>query len=237
MLKLINVSAGYGPIEVLHGISIDFGTDKIVAVLGANGAGKSTLVKTISGIVKPTKGSIIFNDIDITGKDPSELAKLGIVHVPEGRHIFPNLTVKENLLMGGYFRDKKENEEMLSFVFELFPILKERENQSAGTLSGGEAQMLAIGRGLMGKPKLILLDEPSLGLAPKVISEIFHVIKKLSDEQGLNVLLVEQNAKKALDIADSAYVLVLGKVVLSGRTDELKENEEVKKLYLGGSHV
>jgi len=126
---------------------------------------------------------------------------------------------------------------MLSFVFELFPILKERENQSAGTLSGGEAQMLAIGRGLMGKPKLILLDEPSLGLAPKVISEIFHVIKKLSDEQGLNVLLVEQNAKKALDIADSAYVLVLGKVVLSGRTDELKENEEVKKLYLGGSHV
>ncbi len=237
MLKLINVSAGYGPIEVLHGISIDFGTDKIVAVLGANGAGKSTLVKTISGVVKPTKGSIIFNDIDITGKDPSELAKLGIVHVPEGRHIFPNLTVKENLLMGGYFRDKKENEEMLSFVFELFPILKERENQSAGTLSGGEAQMLAIGRGLMGKPKLILLDEPSLGLAPKVISEIFHVIKKLSDEQGLNVLLVEQNAKKALDIADSAYVLVLGKVVLSGRTDELKENEEVKKLYLGGSHV
>ncbi|MBP8612601.1 MAG: ABC transporter ATP-binding protein [Candidatus Atribacteria bacterium] len=237
MLKLINVSAGYGPIEVLHGISIDFGTDKIVAVLGANGAGKSTLVKTISGVVKPTKGSIIFNDIDITGKDPSELAKLGIVHVPEGRHIFPNLTVKENLLMGGYFRDKKENDDTLSFVFELFPILKERINQSAGTLSGGEAQMLAIGRGLMGKPKLILLDEPSLGLAPKVISEIFHVIKKLSDEQGLNVLLVEQNAKKALDIADSAYVLVLGKVVLSGRTDELKENEEVKKLYLGGSHV
>ena len=237
MLKLINVSAGYGPIEVLHNVSIDFGTDKIVAVLGANGAGKSTLVKTISGVVKPTKGSIIFNDVDITGKDPSELSKLGIVHVPEGRHIFPNLTVRENLLMGGYFRDKKENEEMLSFVFELFPILKERMNQSAGTLSGGEAQMLAIGRGLMGKPKLILLDEPSLGLAPKIISEIFHVIKKLSDEQGLNVLLVEQNAKKALDIADSAYVLVLGKVVLSGRTDELKENEEVRKLYLGGSHV
>lgn len=237
MLKLINVSAGYGPIEVLHSISLDFGTDKIVAVLGANGAGKSTLVKTISGVVKPTKGSIIFNDVDITGKDPSELSKLGIVHVPEGRHIFPNLTVRENLLMGGYFRDKKENEEMLSFVFELFPILKERMNQSAGTLSGGEAQMLAIGRGLMGKPKLILLDEPSLGLAPKIISEIFHVIKKLSDEQGLNVLLVEQNAKKALDIADSAYVLVLGKVVLSGRTDELKENEEVRKLYLGGSHV
>ena len=237
MLKLINVSAGYGPIEVLHSISLDFGADKIVAVLGANGAGKSTLVKTISGVVKPTKGSIIFNDVDITGKDPSELSKLGIVHVPEGRHIFPNLTVRENLLMGGYFRDKKENEEMLSFVFELFPILKERMNQSAGTLSGGEAQMLAIGRGLMGKPKLILLDEPSLGLAPKIISEIFHVIKKLSDEQGLNVLLVEQNAKKALDIADSAYVLVLGKVVLSGRTDELKENEEVRKLYLGGSHV
>jgi branched-chain amino acid transport system ATP-binding protein len=237
MLKLINVSAGYGPIEVLHSISIDFGTDKIVAVLGANGAGKSTLVKTISGVVKPTKGSIIFNDIDITGKDPSELSKLGIVHVPEGRHIFPNLTIRENLLMGGYFRDKKENEEMLSFVFELFPILKERMNQSAGTLSGGEAQMLAIGRGLMGKPKLILLDEPSLGLAPKIISEIFHVIKKLSVEQGLNVLLVEQNAKKALDIADSAYVLVLGKVVLSGKTEELEENEEVKKLYLGGSHV
>lgn len=237
MLKLINVSAGYGPIEVLHNVSIDFGTDKIVAVLGANGAGKSTLVKTISGVVKPTKGSIIFNDVDITGKDPSELSKLGIVHVPEGRHIFPNLTVRENLLMGGYFRDKKENEEMLSFVFELFPILKERMNQSAGTLSGGEAQMLAIGRGLMGEPKLILLDEPSLGLAPKIISEIFHVIKKLSDGQGLNVLLVEQNAKKALDIADYAYVLVLGKVVLSGRTDELKENEEVRKLYLGGSHV
>ena len=237
MLKLINVSAGYGPIEVLHSISIDFGTDKIVAVLGANGAGKSTLVKTISGVVKPKKGSIIFDDIDITGKDPSELSKLGIVHVPEGRHIFPNLTVKENLLMGGYFRSSKENDETLSFVFELFPILKERMNQSAGTLSGGEAQMLAIGRGLMGNPKLILLDEPSLGLAPKVISEIFRVIKRLSDEQGLNVFLVEQNAKKALDIADSAYVLVLGKIVLSGKTEELKQNEEVRKLYLGGSHV
>lgn len=237
MLKIIDLVSGYGPIDVLHDINIDFKDAKIVSVLGANGAGKSTLLKTISHIVKPRKGSIVFDSVDITNSEPSYVAEIGIAHVPEGRHIFPNLTVKENLLVGGYFRNRSENEETMNFVFELFPILKERLNQPAGTLSGGEAQMLAIGRGLMAKPKLLLLDEPSLGLAPKIVSEIFHVIRSLADNKGLKVLLVEQNARKALDISDYAYILVLGRIALQGNPQELKENEEVKKLYLGGKYV
>ncbi|MFU2158334.1 MULTISPECIES: ABC transporter ATP-binding protein [Caldisericum] len=237
MLRIIDLVSGYGPIDVLHDINIDFKDAKIVSVLGANGAGKSTLLKTISHIVKPKRGSIIFDGVDITHFEPSQIAKIGIAHVPEGRHIFPNLSVKENLLVGGYFRNKFENEETLNFVFELFPVLKERINQEAGTLSGGEAQMLAIGRGLMAKPKLLLLDEPSLGLAPKIISEIFHVIRKLADGTDLKVLLVEQNARKALDISDYAYILVLGRIALHGPPLDLKENDEVKKLYLGGKYV
>lgn len=237
MLRITELHAGYGPVDVLHGINIDFHDSKIVTVLGSNGAGKSTLLKTISGIIKPKKGSIMFDEFEIGKMDPAQIASMGVVHVPEGRHIFPNLTVKENLYLGGFFRSQKEINSSMEFVLNLFPILKDRLEQKGGTLSGGEQQMLAIARGLMGKPKLLLLDEPSLGLAPKVTSEIFKVIKKLVQEENLNALLVEQNAKKALDIADEGYILVLGKIVLSGKSNQLRENEEVKKLYLGGKNV
>lgn len=237
MLKISELHAGYGPVEVLHGINIDFHDSKIVTVLGANGAGKSTLLKTISGILKPKKGSIMFEGVEIGKSDPSQIASLGVVHIPEGRHIFPNLTVKENLYLGGYFRNSKENRETMDFVLSVFPILKQRLEQKGGTLSGGEQQMLAIGRGLMAKPKLLLMDEPSLGLAPKVTSDIFKVIRRLVEAGSLNVLLVEQNARKALEIADEGYVIVLGKIVLSGKSAELRENEQVKNLYLGGKHV
>jgi len=237
MLKIIDLTTGYGPVQVLHDINLDFKDSRIVTVLGANGAGKSTLIKTISGILRPWKGSILFDGTDISKLDTSQIAKLGIVHVPEGRHIFPNLTVKENLLLGGYFRSDKENKETLDQVLKLFPVLKERINQKGGNLSGGEQQMLAIARGLMAKPRLLLLDEPSLGLAPILVSEIFQTVKDLAQKEGVQVLLVEQNARKALDISDTGYVMVLGKMVLSGTSDELKENPEVRKLYLGGQNV
>ena len=237
MLKIIDLTTGYGPVEVLHEVNLDFKDSRIVTVLGANGAGKSTLIKTISGILRPWKGSILFDGTDISKLDTSQIAKLGIVHVPEGRHIYPNLTVKENLLLGGYFRSDKENKETLDQVLRLFPILKERINQKGGNLSGGEQQMLAIARGLMAKPRLLLLDEPSLGLAPILVSEIFQTVKGLAQQEGVQVLLVEQNARKALDISDTGYVMVLGRIVLSGTSDELKENPEVRKLYLGGQNV
>ena len=196
MLKIIDLTTGYGPVEVLHEVNLDFKDSRIVTVLGANGAGKSTLIKTISGILRPWKGSILFDGTDISKLDTSQIAKLGIVHVPEGRHIYPNLTVKENLLLGGYFRSDKENKETLDQVLKLFPILKERINQKGGNLSGGEQQMLAIARGLMAKPRLLLLDEPSLGLAPIIVSEIFQTVKDLAHQEGVQVLLVEQNARK-----------------------------------------
>jgi len=237
MLKIIDLTTGYGPVEVLHDVNLDFKDSRIVTVLGANGAGKSTLIKTISGILKPWKGSILFDGKDISRMSTSQIAKMGIVHVPEGRHIFPNLTVRENLLLGGYFRSDKENKETLDQVLKLFPVLKERINQKGGNLSGGEQQMLAIARGLMAKPRLLLLDEPSLGLAPILVSEIFQTVKDLAQKEGVQVLLVEQNARKALDISDTGYVMVLGKMVLSGTSDELKENPEVRKLYLGGQNV
>ncbi len=237
MLKIIDLTTGYGPVEVLHEVNLDFKDSRIVTVLGANGAGKSTLIKTISGILRPWKGSVLFDGKDISRMSTSQIAKMGIVHVPEGRHIFPNLTVKENLLLGGYFRSDKENKETLDQVLRLFPILKERINQKGGNLSGGEQQMLAIARGLMAKPRLLLLDEPSLGLAPILVSEIFQTVKGLAQQEGVQVLLVEQNARKALDISDTGYVMVLGRIVLSGTSDELKENPEVRKLYLGGQNV
>jgi len=237
MLKIIDLTTGYGPVEVLHDVSLDFKDSRIVTVLGANGAGKSTLIKTISGILKPWKGSILFDGKDISRMSTSQIAKMGIVHVPEGRHIFPNLTVRENLLLGGYFRSDKENSETLDQVLNLFPVLNERIHQKGGNLSGGEQQMLAIARGLMAKPRLLLLDEPSLGLAPILVSEIFQTVKSLAQQEGVQVLLVEQNARKALDISDTGYVMVLGRIVLSGTSDELKENPEVRKLYLGGQNV
>jgi len=237
MLKIIDLTTGYGPVEVLHDVNLDFKDSRIVTVLGANGAGKSTLIKTISGILKPWKGSILFDGKDISRLDTSQIAKMGIVHVPEGRHIFPNLTVRENLFLGGYFRSDKENSETLDQVLNLFPVLNERIHQKGGNLSGGEQQMLAIARGLMAKPRLLLLDEPSLGLAPILASEIFQAVKELAQQEGVQVLLVEQNARKALDISDTGYVMVLGRIVLSGTSAELRENPEVRKLYLGGKNV
>ena len=237
MLRVIDLTTGYGPVEVLHEVNLDFEDANIVTVLGANGAGKSTLIRTVSGILKPWKGSILFGDNEISHMDTSQIAKLGIAHVPEGRHIFPNLTVKENLLLGGYFRTDDENKETLDHVLELFPLLKERIGQKGGNLSGGEQQMLALGRGLMAKPRLLLLDEPSLGLAPILVSEIFETVKRLAQHEKVQVLLVEQNARKALDISDIGYVMVLGRVVLSGTSDELSKNPEVRKLYLGGQNV
>jgi len=237
MLKIKNLHVGYGPIEVLHGISIEAEASEVVAILGSNGAGKSTLLKTISGILTPTKGSISIEEVVINGLESSKIVKMGVVHIPEGRHIFPGLTVKDNLLLGGYFGNAEDNKKSLEFVLSTFTILKDRLNERAGMLSGGEQQMLAVGRGLMGNPKLLLLDEPSLGLAPKITSEIFQIILDLTKQKEMGVLLVEQNAKKALEISDRGYVIVNGKIALSGSSDELKNNPEVQKLYLGGKNV
>lgn len=233
MLKVENLHVSYGPIEAIHGVSFDIKEREIVSILGSNGAGKTTILKTISGILKPNSGVITFNGKVINGLDPSIIVKYGIIHVPEGRHIFPDLTVKENLILGGYFLNQKEIKERLDYVFQVFPILKDRINQKAGSLSGGEQQMLAIGRGLMAKPKILLLDEPSLGLAPIIITNIFNTLYDLSKKEGLSVLLVEQNAKKALTISDRAYILMNGVIILSGESSELKDKEEVKRLYLG----
>jgi branched-chain amino acid transport system ATP-binding protein len=237
MLKIENLCTSYGLIEVLHNVSIEVEKGEIVSILGSNGAGKSTLLKTISGILSPTKGSISFENTIINGKEPSEIVKLGIVQIPEGRHIFPSLTVKENLLLGGYFGSTQENKENMEFVFEIFTVLKDRLNESAGMLSGGEQQMLALGRGLMGNPKLLLLDEPSLGLAPKITSEIFEIVRNLAKQKEIGVLLVEQNAKKALEISQKGYVLVNGTIALKGTSEELKNSLDVQKLYLGGKNV
>lgn len=237
MLKIEDLHVSYGPIEALHGISVELEAPEVISILGSNGAGKTTLLKTISGILTPTKGVITLDGVVLNGMEPSKIVKLGVVHVPEGRHIFPNLTVKDNLILGGYFGNATQNRENMEFVLHTFPVLKERLNMKAGMLSGGELQMLALGRGLMGNPKLLLLDEPSLGLAPIITSEIFKTVKKLTKEKGFGVLLVEQNARKALDISDRGYVLVNGRIELSGKSEELKENPEVQKLYLGGKNV
>jgi branched-chain amino acid transport system ATP-binding protein len=237
MLKTDGLCSGYGPIEVLHEVSIEANSAEVVSILGSNGAGKSTLLKTISGILAPTKGSINMEGVLINGLEPSKIVKMGIVHVPEGRHIFPGLTVRDNLLLGGYFGSTEDNRKNMDFVLSTFPVLKERLNERAGMLSGGEQQMLALGRGLMGNPRLLLLDEPSLGLAPKITSEIFQVVLDFTKQKKMGVLLVEQNAKKALEISDRGYVLVNGRIALSGKSNELKSNPEVQKLYLGGKRV
>jgi branched-chain amino acid transport system ATP-binding protein len=233
MLKVQDLYVYYGPIEAIHGVSFEVQKNEIVSILGSNGAGKTTILKTISGILKPKSGVITFDGKVINSLEPSEIVKLGIIHVPEGRHIFPDLTVKENLILGGYFLPQKEIKNQIDYVFQIFPVLKERINQKAGSLSGGEQQMLAIGRGLMAKPKILLLDEPSLGLAPIVISTIFNILSELSKKENLSVLLVEQNAKKALTISDRGYILMNGLIILSGESSTLKDKEEVKRLYLG----
>ena len=233
MLKMIGVETFYGKIKALHGVSMAVNEGQLVCLLGANGAGKTTILKTIFGIVEPEYGTIHFNDKRIDRKDPEEIIKLGISHVPENRRIFPELTVYENLMMGGFLiKDKDLFEERFKKITDYFPVLLNRSNQQAGTLSGGEQQMLAIARALMLEPKLLLLDEPSLGLSPKLVQEIFSIIKDLH-QSGVTILLVEQNVNHALQIADYGYVLTSGKIFLSGTYDELYEEEKVREMYLG----
>jgi branched-chain amino acid transport system ATP-binding protein len=231
-LKLEDVHVSYGNIKAVKGVNIDINEGEIIALIGSNGAGKTTLMNTISGLLKPVKGKIYFKDEDITSKSPESIVKMGIGMSPEGRQIFPMLTVLENLELGGYTKSKAENAETLKQVFELFPRLKEREKQYAGTLSGGEQQMLAIGRAMMTKPKLLLLDEPSMGLAPLLVLSIFKLIKQIN-KLGTTILLVEQNAQMALKIADRGYVIETGNIVLSDSTKNLLTNNKVKDAYLG----
>ncbi|MDP4132709.1 MAG: ABC transporter ATP-binding protein [Bacillota bacterium] len=231
MLEIKNLVVSYGGIEAVKGISIDVPEGEIVTLIGANGAGKSTTLKTIAGIVKPKTASIIYKGHEILGKSPDAIVSSGITLVPEGRRVFANLTVKENLRVGAYLR-KDSLDKDFEFVFELFPRLKEREWQLAGTLSGGEQQMLAVGRALMSRPNLIMMDEPSLGLAPLVVKSIFDIIKTINS-QGITVLLVEQNANMALQVANTAYVLETGTVSMTGIGRELLSDERIKEAYLG----
>ncbi|MEM1557736.1 MAG: ABC transporter ATP-binding protein [Thermoproteota archaeon] len=233
LLQVKDIDVYYGDTQVLSRVSIDVEEGKLVSVLGPNGAGKTTLIKTISGLLKPRSGQIIFDEVDITRYSPHMVADIGICTVPEGRRIFPNLTVRENLLMGAYnSRARKNIRESLERVYKLFPILEERERQVAKTLSGGEAQMLAIGRALMSCPRMLLLDEPSLGLAPLIVSEVFKIIEELK-KSGITILLVEQHITHALGLSDYVYILENGRVVLSGRKDDIRENKHVREYYLG----
>lgn len=233
IIELQEVSTFYGKIEALKKISLNIEEGEIVTIIGANGAGKTTILKTISAILHPKYGKIFFKGKNIEKLSPDKIVKLGISHCPEGRRVFPTLTVLENLKMGAFIRNnKREIEEDLQRIFVLFPILNERKNQLGGTLSGGEQQMLAMGRALMSKPSILLLDEPSLGLAPKIVEKIFEIIKEINN-QGVSILLVEQNANLALNIAKRGYVIETGKIILSDNCRNLIENENVKKAYLG----
>ncbi|HBY57808.1 MAG TPA: ABC transporter ATP-binding protein [Candidatus Atribacteria bacterium] len=233
MLKVENLNVYYGGIHALKGISFDVSKGKIITLIGANGAGKSTTLRTICSLVRAKEGKIIFKDKDITNISTDQIVKMGAVLIPEGRRIFPNLTVQENLDLGAFVReDKEEIIKDQEWVCKLFPRLKERLWQKGATLSGGEQQMLAVARGLMSRPKLLMLDEPSLGLAPLLVKEIFEIIQRIHQE-GITILLIEQNAFAALKIADYAYVLETGRIVLQGTGEELLRNEEVRKAYLG----
>lgn len=234
ILKINNLKLSYGAITALKGIDISVEEGQIVALLGANGAGKTTTLKTISGLLKPNSGEIIFRDKNIAGKPAHKIAKMGIMQSPEGRHVLVGLTVEENLKVGAYnIRNKEQIQKNFERVYDLFPRLKERAKQQSNTLSGGEQQMLAIGRALMGNPKVLLLDEPSLGLAPLLIKDIFNTLKKIKEE-GTTILIVEQNALATLKIADYAYVLELGKISMHGKADELIKDERLISAYLGG---
>ncbi|MGK7861814.1 ABC transporter ATP-binding protein [Falsiroseomonas sp. E2-1-a4] len=232
MLEVRDLVAGYGLTRVLEGVSLDVGAGEIVAVLGSNGAGKTTLNMVISGLVKPRSGEVRFGGERITGLSPAQVMARGLIQVPEGRKIFPNLNVRENLELGSYRRAKANRATNLEKVFATFPRLRERVAQAAGTLSGGEQQMLAIGRGMMAEPRLLILDEPSLGLSPLLVEEMFALIRRLHGE-GLAIMLVEQNVAQSLDLADRAYVLEHGSFALSGPAAEVRENPELKRAYLG----
>ncbi|MDT2815583.1 ABC transporter ATP-binding protein [Vagococcus carniphilus] len=234
MLKVENLSVSYGMIQAVKDINFEVNEGEIVSLIGANGAGKTTILRTISGLVRPSKGTISFQGKSIEKETSPKIVSSGLVQVPEGRHVFTGMTVMENLELGAFlYTDKKESETILATIFERFPILAERKHQDASTLSGGEQQMLAMGRALMSRPKLLLLDEPSMGLAPIFIREIFSIIEEIN-RQGTTILLIEQNAKMALSIADRGYVLETGKVVLDGSGEELLGSSEIQKAYLGG---
>ena len=237
MLRINDLRAAYGGIQVLRDVSIRIPQGKVVSIIGANGAGKSTLLKTISGLLQAQSGSILFKQAEIVGIPPSKIVGMGITQVPEGRQLFAHLTVLDNIHLGAYLyfkrRNRREIEKRIQFIYEIFPILEKRSKQIAGTLSGGEQQMLAIARALMGRPELLLLDEPSMGIAPLIVREIFNVIEQLN-ASGTTVLLVEQNARAALKIAHYCYVLESGEVVLEGLARELFDNPKVKEFYLGG---
>lgn len=233
MLEVKDLEVYYGVIQAIKGISFHVDKGEIIALIGANGAGKTTTLHTVTGLISPKNGHVLFEGKDITKIPAHKIVSMGMAHVPEGRRVFAELSVYENLKMGAYTRkDKNEIEESLKNVYKRFPRLEERKNQMAGTLSGGEQQMLAMGRALMSKPKIILMDEPSMGLSPIMVNEIFDIIRSVS-ESGTTVLLVEQNAKKALSIADRAYVLETGKIVLEGKAKDLLEDNSIKKAYLG----
>ncbi|WP_338449165.1 ABC transporter ATP-binding protein [Niallia oryzisoli] len=234
MLKVQGIDVFYGNIHALKEVSLNVNQGEIVTLIGANGAGKSTLLKTVSGLLKPKKGTITFESVSIDGKQAQWIVKKGISHVPEGRRVFANMSVEENLELGAYLRnDKKGIKEDYEKVYELFPRLHERRKQQSGTLSGGEQQMLAMGRALMARPKLLLLDEPSMGLAPLLVKTIFDIIKEINST-GTTIMLVEQNANMALSIAHRAYVIETGRVVLSGTAEELRSSDQIKMAYLGG---
>ncbi|MDF1526649.1 MAG: ABC transporter ATP-binding protein [bacterium] len=236
MLKVRNITTYYGRIHILKGVSIHVGEGEIVALIGANGAGKTTLINAVSGLLRITEGSITLRDREIGNISPEKIVKAGLSQVPEGRLVFSPLTVEDNLLLGAYVRyrskEKEEIQEDLHKIYEMFPVLKDRSGQMAGTLSGGEQQMLALGRALMARPRILLLDEPSLGLAPLIAAEIFRTISRLRD-QGVTILLVEQNARAALGIADRGYVMETGSIVLQDRADRLLANPEIQRAYLG----
>ncbi|MDM5329613.1 ABC transporter ATP-binding protein [Neobacillus sp. CF12] len=234
MLKIEDINVYYGIIHALKGVSLEINEGEIVTLIGANGAGKSTLLKTISGLLKPKNGNILFEGQSISGKVAQSIVKQGLSHVPEGRRVFSNMSVEENLELGAYLRkDKQGIKEDFEKVYSLFPRLLERRKQLSGTLSGGEQQMLAMGRALMARPKLLLLDEPSMGLAPLLVKTIFRIIEEIN-KSGTTILLVEQNANMALSIADRAYVIETGKIVLSGSSDELNQSDQIRMAYLGG---
>ena len=233
-LAIRNIESYYGPIMAIRGVSLEVRDGQVVTVLGANGAGKTTLMKTISGVMDPEKGQIFYAGQDIAGQSPDRIVRAGIVHVPEGREVFPLLTVEENLKMGAFTRSDADGvKQDRDMVFSYFPILAERRAQAAGTLSGGQQQMLAIGRGLMARPRVMLLDEPSLGLSPLLVKEIFQIIRRLNREQGVTMMLVEQNAKIALEVADYGYVMELGRIVMADTAERLLQSKDVQQFYLG----